>query len=59
MKLENLKTKTLDQVDYFYRQGMITEDVAQAYVELWNTSAYRLTVAEVKDGRINCYPKPE
>ena len=42
--LESLKRKTLDQVEWLYRQGHITQDVYDAYCHLWQTSAPRFAV---------------
>lgn len=60
MTLENLKTYALSQVDYFWRQGVISDQTWEAYLHLWQTGAPRF-------GRRQChcdackisYPSPE
>ena len=36
MTIEDLKTKTLAQVSNLLGQGLITAELAQEYVDLWN-----------------------
>lgn len=43
MTLDNLKTYSLDQADYFYRMGVIDRETFDAYKHLWQTSTVRFT----------------
>jgi hypothetical protein len=43
MTLESLKTYPLKDVTYFWRDGRISDDVYEAYLHLWQTSALRFT----------------
>ena len=39
--IEHLKNKTYDQAENWYHQGVISQDLWEQYVELWQTSAPR------------------
>jgi hypothetical protein len=44
--LEDLKTKTLNEVSELFGDGEITHELAQAYVDLWNQGPH-FTKAQV------------
>lgn len=44
MTLENLKTYTLEQATYFVRQGVISQEMFEAYCHAWQTGAPRFAV---------------
>jgi hypothetical protein len=39
--LDQIKDKTYEQAENMYFQGIISQDVWEEYVELWQTSATR------------------
>lgn len=45
---------TLEQVSDMYRNGMISAELAEEYIELWNRGPH-LTRAQLSDGFIRNY----
>ena len=43
---------TLADVERYWRDGRIDITAVRAYLQLWNTTAMRFTVAYIADGRI-------
>ena len=48
----DLSQKSLNQVDYFLRLGLISETEALVYVQQWNATEGRLSSAFVTNGRV-------
>lgn len=43
--LDTLKSRTLDEVHQYLREGRISRELAQEWVDLWNTYEHRLSDA--------------
>lgn len=43
---------TLNEVESKWRYGTISDEVVNAYLELWNATPGRFTVAVLRDGAI-------
>lgn len=47
MTLDTIKNLTLAEVDARLRDGRITRELAEEYIHLWNTTAFRFTEAYI------------
>lgn len=56
LAVDNLKMKSLGDVDAMYRGGYLSEEVTLAYIEKWNEGPH-FTKAVLRDGAIRNYNK--
>lgn len=40
-KLENLKNRSLDEVDNLYRQGFVSQDDFESFCHAWRVNSFR------------------
>lgn len=48
----HLDARTLDEVEYLYEQGRISESKCQEYITMWNAGPHLGFFAALRDGRI-------
>ena len=50
--LDGIRHWTLQNVEDGYRYGILSMDAVEAYLQLWNATPGRFTIAEWRDGAI-------